>query len=285
MMPVAFEIPGVLGPVRGDARTPRGEGPFPVVVMLHGFKGFKDFAFFPAMGESLASAGIASIAFNFSGNGIGGDPTRFSELDKFAENSVTKMLEDLERVLRALESGAIGVPGADLARLGLFGHSLGGGMAILTAARDPRVRAVATWGSVSRVDRFGDEEMRLWKERGYHEVVNKRTGQAFRMGRGWYEDLTHHRGGALDVTAAARRLRAPILLVHGSDDESVPVEEAHEIERAALDSESGRSGRVETMIIAGGSHTLGAVHPLLETTPELERAQARTRDFFVATLR
>lgn len=278
-----FVIEGALGPIRGEARVPGGSDSFPAVVVLHGFKGFKDFAFFPYVAEGLADAGMAVVSFNFSGNGIGADPERFSELDKFARNSVSAMLEDLGRVVSALDSAVI-APGADTRRLGFFGHSLGGGMAILAAAAEARVRALAAWGAVSRFDRWSAEELRLWKERGYHEVVNQRTGQVFRMGRTWLADLEANAAGRLDVLGAAGRLRCPLLLVHGAEDETVPVEESRSIEAAARRSEAGLGGRVAFRIVEGTGHTFGAVHPFPGTNPALEEARAATIRFLAERL-
>lgn len=267
-----FEIEGVLGPIRGDVRAPEAAEGHPAVVVLHGFKGFKDFAFFPYVAEGLAAAGLAAVSFNFSGNGIGNDPERFSEFDKFAKNSVSVMLEDFARVVAAIRAGRI-AQGADPARLGFFGHSLGGGLAILAAAEDAAVKAAAVWGAVSRFDRWSTEEMALWKERKYHEVVNQRTGQVFRMGPSWLADLEPNARGRLDVLAAAGRLDCPLLLVHGSADETVSVAEGQAIAEAA------RAPEVTLRVIEGAGHTFGAVHPFPGTNPALEEARSETVRF------
>jgi len=64
-----FEIPGTGDRViRGEVRVvpqPRGS-----VVLLHGFKGFARFAFFPWLADQLAANGLTAVTFNFSGSGI-----------------------------------------------------------------------------------------------------------------------------------------------------------------------------------------------------------------------
>ena len=48
-------------PVRCDVRVPEGEGPFPTVVILHGFKGFKDWGMFPPTARRLYLLGLTCL--------------------------------------------------------------------------------------------------------------------------------------------------------------------------------------------------------------------------------
>ncbi|MGH7538277.1 MAG: alpha/beta hydrolase family protein, partial [Gemmatimonadales bacterium] len=59
------------GPLRGDVRAAGGDRP--AVVICHGFKGFKDWGYFPKAAERLARSGFAAVSFNFSGAGVGED--------------------------------------------------------------------------------------------------------------------------------------------------------------------------------------------------------------------
>jgi alpha-beta hydrolase superfamily lysophospholipase len=101
-----FEIPGTGGRViRGEVRLPpRARGS---VVLVHGFKGFARFAFFPFLAGQLAANGLAAVSFNFSGSGVGEDMETFSDADGFAENTYTRELQDLALVI-AESSGAAG---------------------------------------------------------------------------------------------------------------------------------------------------------------------------------
>ena len=281
------------GRIDGDIRFPEGAGredgaPLPVVVFCHGFKGFKDWGPFPMWSRFLAEAGLASVLFNFSYNGVPPDaPTEFKELDKFADNTYTRELDDLAAVIGAAEGGHL--PGPPLAvdggdeqvrRLGLMGHSRGGGTAILHAARDERVGALATWSAVSSfLDRFSPEQVADWKEKGHTEVMNSRTGQTMRLGRVLYDDAMAHRE-QLDILAAAGRIEQPWLIVHATDDEAVPFAEAQELREAALNAEFEE---------AEGGHTFGGAHPfegqgLDDLPPSLRRVWKRTRAFFVEAL-
>ena len=73
--------------IRGDLRYREDSRNVPAVIICHGFNGFKDWGFFPLLGETLANSGYAAITFNFSRNGIGSDPEVFTEPEKFALNT------------------------------------------------------------------------------------------------------------------------------------------------------------------------------------------------------
>jgi fermentation-respiration switch protein FrsA (DUF1100 family) len=286
----ALDSPRGDGRIDGDVRFPEGaDEPLPVVVFCHGFKGFKDWGPFPAWGRFLAEAGFGSVLFNFSYNGVAAAaPTEFTEPGKFEENTFTRELDDLAAVIGAAASGGLPGPALDVApdaddaegRLGLMGHSRGGGTAILHAARSERVRALATWSAVGGfIERFSPEQIADWEERGYTEVQNSRTGQTMRLGRVLYDDARAHRD-QLDVAEAASRVAAPWLLVHAADDEAVPFAEAQDLNEAAADAE---------FVEADGGHTFGGAHPfegsdIDDVPPSLRRVWKRTRDFFADAL-
>lgn len=259
--------------VHGDVRYREDGHIKPVVVFCHGFKGFKDWGPFPEWGRRLAEAGFVAVHFNFSYNGVSPEhPTEFTELDEFAENTYTRELDDLNTVLDAVADGQpTGVP-VDTDRIGLMGHSRGGGIAILQTARDRRVRALVTWSAVSGfVERFTDEQIEEWTTQGYTEVVNSRTGQRMRLNRTLYDDALAHRD-ELDIQSAAAEIDVPWLIVHARDDESVAFEEAEVLKEANPEAE---------LVEAHGGHTFGGAHPFEGDVPEsLAAVWERTIYFF-----
>ena len=264
-------------PLRGDLRSGEGTDPLPVVVVCHGFKGFKNWGFFPYLGEQLAAAGMLAVGFNFTGSGIGADLETFTALDRFAADTTTQQLDDLGTVLHALEQGEIGGGRADLRRIAVLGHSRGGAIAILGARADRRLRAVVTWAGVSTLLRWPEAEARAWRARGYTEVLNTRTGQTLRMNATYLDDLAAN-GERYDVTRAVSELEVPLLVVHGGADTSVPAREARALHAAA------RPGRAELLLLPDAGHTFGAEHPWGGTNPALERAILHTAAWLQATL-
>ncbi len=262
----AFELHNSQGdPIRGDVYHGAGSESGKAIVVCHGFKGFKDWGFFPYLGEQLhTKTGYPVMTFNFSGNGVGPDLLNFSELDKFERNTFSKELDDLQVVLDSAEQGAL--PDIDPCRqFGLLGHSRGGLSAIVTASEDPRVRCLVTWAAIASLDRWPEERKAEWRRTGKIEILNTRTGQLLPLGVGLLEDAEQN-AERLDPLRAAKRLQVPYLIVHGAEDESVSIVDAEWL----LDAGPADSTRLERIEAAG--HTFGAVHPFKGTTEHLSRA-------------
>jgi dienelactone hydrolase len=265
------------GPLRGDVYLPEESRGAPVVVGCHGFKGFKDWGFWPETADRLRRGGVAVVLYNASGSGIGEDLENFTEAQDFEQNTVTKELDDLGRILDAVFSRDLSVGGADARRLGVLGHSRGGGVAILRARRDPRIRSVVTWAAVSTFRRYSPEDVAEWKERGFAQVVNARTGQIFRLSTDFLDDMERH-GDSYEPREVVRALNTPLLLIHGTRDETVPAEEAEILSRATT------PGLGRLSLIPGAGHTFGAKHPFEGTSPELSQAIEKTAAWFHDTL-
>jgi uncharacterized protein len=253
-------LPGMLGQILIDVRSAGRTSSRPAVVVVHGFKGFKDWGMFPPFAERLARAGFTAVTFNLSGSGVD-DAGEFSLPDRFGHNTFSAELQDLQRVLDPLLAGDLGVPSPS--SLGLLGHSRGGGVATLHTAQDSRVRALVTWAAISRVQRWSAEQQSPWRTAGHTEVQNARTGQILPLYTDVLDDIERN-AELLDIGAAAARIRVPWLIIHGSEDESVRFSEA------ALLKAASRRKQTRLLAIKGGGHTFGATHPWRSTTPELE---------------
>lgn len=251
--------------VRGDVRIPDGPPPRSAVLVLHGFKGFKDWAFFPHVCRMIADSGHAVVSFNFSGSGLGSDPERFTDLEAFAANTLSKEVEEMGWVADWIMEGDL-LPRRPL-RLGLLGHSRGGGDAIVHTASDPRVRALVTWSAVSTFDRWSEATRAEWRARGRIYALNTRTGQQMPLDVGLLEDLEARRE-ALDVEAAASRVSVPWLIVHGEEDHTVELAEARALAGAAADA--------RLRIVEGAGHTYEVGHPFGGPSLQLDEALRAT---------
>ena len=265
--------------VRGRIHLPQGTEDagerLPYVLILHGFKGFMDWGFFPLLAARIVQRGIAAVPFNFSGSGVGDDPLEITEDEAFERNTPSRAVEDVGRVRAMIEEG--GLPGIEPARSAIFGHSMGGATAILHAAVRHDYRAVVTWAPVGDFTRrLGDVEE--WRARGYSEIQNARTGQVHRLGRGWLEDVLANAEGSLDVAAAAARLTTPTLICQGTEDPAVSFEEAEGVHAAF------QEGVARFLRIEGAGHTFGATHPLKEVGPDLETVLTETVEAFARQL-
>jgi dipeptidyl aminopeptidase/acylaminoacyl peptidase len=273
---IPFTFPASDGAIiHCDLRFPtETEVPLPGIVYVHGFKGFKDWGWGPYLTSELAGRGFYVISFNFSYNGVEGDGTEFTRLDLFASNTFSREVRELHEVIDAIAAGRTPQPElVDSSHIGLLGHSRGGGIALLEASRDDRIRAVTTWGAVSDFNRYTDRQKQLWRQQGYFESKNMRTGQMMRLDVTLLDDLVAN-AEALDIGRAVATLGKPLLIVHGEQDLSVRIEEGERLRSLA-----DRS-LTEYQTIPRTAHTFGVVHPFEGTTPELEFAIERTAEFF-----
>lgn len=124
--------------------------------------------------------------------------------------------DDLKRAIDFLA-------GRGYARVGVFGFSLGGAVAILTAAEDARIRAVASYAAFSDLRALG-YELYWWLGPVKYPLVGlmRVWGRLF-LG----SDLTRP-----SPEQAARRLAVPVLLIHSRDDEQIPFSHAERLRRA-----------------------------------------------------
>jgi dienelactone hydrolase len=271
-----FSIPGNYArDILIDAHIPESETPLPVIIFSHGFKGFKDWGPFNTIARIFADAGFAFIKFNFSFNGTTPEsPLDFTDLEAFGQNNFTKELDDLHRVIDwVINANNLFRP--DLERISLLGHSRGGGITILKAAEEPRVAAAATWAAVADFSRFiTEQDIADWKQTGVHFIENARTGQMMPLYLQLYHDFIHNQP-RLHIKGAVSRITKPLLIVHGTADETVAVSHALELKEENPE-------MVSLLTIEGGDHTFGAAHPFAAGSlpPHFQQVVAETLRFF-----
>ncbi|HEX5005117.1 MAG TPA: hypothetical protein VFV65_07360 [Gemmatimonadales bacterium] len=268
-------LAGYLGEVLVDVRAGDRRHPRPAVVILPGFKGFKDWGMFPPTADRLARAGITAVSVNVSGSGVD-DQGEFSLPDRFAHATFSGDRSDVVKVIDALASGGLGLPAPT--SIGLLGHSRGGGLAVLAASVNTTVSALVTWAAISHVHRFSPAEVAGWRSSGRLDVLNARTGQVLPMFTDVLDDIERNSAGTLDILGAAGRLAVPWLILHGESDATVTPAEAQALHAAAP--------RVaELRLVAGAGHTFGTVHPWGGPTPAYEVVADATLGWFGRNLR
>lgn len=231
----------------------------PIIVYCHGYKGFKDWGHLPLMAKHFVENGYNFLKFNFSHNGgTIENPIDFPDLESFSNNNYSIELQDLQNALNWLESKENQHRKfIDLNAIYLMGHSRGGGIAILTAASDKRIKKLVTLSAVCDFARRFPTGQKLdkWKKNGVLYVENFRTKQKMPHKYQFYEDFVTNRN-KLDIPNAESKLKVPHLIIHGTQDETVYLGEA--LHLMSLNDESS------LIKIHGGTHTLGAHHPYNE---------------------
>jgi uncharacterized protein len=245
-----------------DLFVPEGvSAPLPVAVICHGFKGFKDWGFFPPLAERLAASGRAVAIFDFSHSGVdatGAPGNEFTRLDLFRAQTPSRHVADLRVVLDALDGSAFAGEVA-LQRnrhVNVVGHSVGAAVAMLAAADDGRIVQVATLNGTATLDHFTPEQRAEAEATGQTAVRNHRTGQDLPLGRAWFDEARR-----LDLEEAATQIFVPALVIAGEADSSVPPEESRTI--------NGWIAGSRLVMVPGADHVFGAKHPFAGWTPAL----------------
>jgi pimeloyl-ACP methyl ester carboxylesterase len=245
----------------------------PVVLFVHGFKGFKDWGAFPDACEELSRAGFAVVTFNLSMNGVGNSLTDFDEPDHFANQTLSQDLEDIGTVIEAIKSKDIESNKIDLDtdRMGIIGHSRGGHTAVAAAAEYTEIQCLITWSAVADYSaRWSDKMKKDWKDKGYTEIENSRTGQVFKINRVVYDDANEN-ANTLMAANRVKEIYIPSMFIAGKLDEAVPYSNSEELFRRCPADEK------EVRIIENTGHTFGISHPFEEV--EFPKAFEEVLDF------
>ena len=190
------KIPGPNGrPIIYDFFYEINKPKAPIVIFCHGYKGYKDWGAWTLFAKDFATQGIAFLKFNFSYNGgTAENPIDFPDLEAFGENNYTKELQDLECVINWLTTHQSTNSALDTNTIILMGHSRGGGIALIKASEDSRIRKVITLAGVSDYkSRFPEKQvLKAWASSGMYYVKNKRTRQQMPHCYQFYEDFIAH---------------------------------------------------------------------------------------------
>jgi hypothetical protein len=172
-------------PIDFDLYAPHNDtSSLPVLLFLHGFKGFKDWGTFPDAFFEMARNGFAVLAMNFSYDGINHETTLVDKPDLFYTQTISQEIEDVRIVVDAVMTGKIAQNSGlgDLYPLGIIGHSRGGLTAIVAAAEIDDITCLVTWGAVAdSIDFLGPDAIHEWSTKGHTEITNSRTGQTLKI--------------------------------------------------------------------------------------------------------
>lgn len=237
--------------------TPVGtEGEYPLVVMLHGFGGYKDEGVgFIYIARTLAEYGIASIRMDFAGTG---DDQR-----DFTEYTLESAAQDADDCLKyALENADV-----DENKLGIFGYSNGGRIATLITGRDPEkydVRVLLAPAVIADIE--GDTmALEACGELGY--IPMEWFGATLKISREYYESTIDF-GKHLEEYEKAIM---PTLVIRGTEDPFVSQE--------IVDAYVAATGS-DKLMIYGSDHGYGFYSGDEKGFVTLDTVAAATASFF-----
>lgn len=207
---------GWLVPVPGTA---------PLVVVLHGW-GSSAAQMLP-LGRHLHQAGFHALFLDARNHGL-------SEHDRFT--SMPRFAEDLETAV----AWALGQ--ARFRSIGVIGHSVGAGASILSASRRDQLGAVVAIATPAHPEELMREQLSL--------IPGPALGLLLHM----VQSIIGHRFDAFAPLARIPLVEAPVLLVHGTADRVVPLDDLHRLAAA--------NPGAQTLIVPDADHgDLAAFEP------------------------
>ena len=213
-----------------------------IVVLGHGVTGNKDRPFLVELADNLSNAGIPTIRFSFSGNG--------NSDGEFTQSTISKEIGDLASVLDVLNNHTVCY----------IGHSMGGAVGVLSASQDNRIKLlVSLAGMVETMAvaqrEFGDvtpDKGFMWDE------------PTCPLSQAYMDDLTQIN----TVVDCASKISVPWLLVHGTEDDVVPIEDSQKIYAQANEPK-------ELLTIEDANHVFSddSLNPMVEKVVDWIRDQ------------
>lgn len=208
----------------------------PAVMLCHGFSGTRVEAhqLLVKAANALAAAGMIVVRFDFAGSG---------ESDgEFVEMTPETEIEDAINILHWLAAQ----PGVDRSRLAMTGLSLGGLVTACAASRTNMPAAIALWSATAHMgqrmqERATEESTSQLQEKGYVDFRGNLVGRAF-----------FQNAAQINPLQEASQYRGKVLIVHGTDDQVVPVAEAHEY------SEAFKACYPQLYLMEGADHTFSS---------------------------
>jgi len=198
-----------------------------IVVIGHGVTGNKDRPFVVALAEGLAAAGVNALRFSFAGNG--------DSEGTFTDCTITKEVADLGSVLDAL---------ADF-EVCFVGHSMGGAVGVIRASEDARIKQLVSLAGMVSTKKFAETEFgEVEPDKGFMW-----DDEDCPLSSAYMADLR----GIDTVVERGAQIKVPWLLVHGTEDDVVLIQDTKDILAKAGDN-------AEYVELPGSGHVFADEH-------------------------
>lgn len=216
-----------------------GDRARPCLVVCHGFAGTKigSSRRFVEFARYAVKRNLSIFRFDFAGSGDSDgnlvDLTMDSELD------------DLHAAINVVST----IDGIDPERIGIVGHCLGAVTAIRGSARDLRIYKTVAWAPFTNLANtmarlIGEEAFCVLQEGEEADFLY--NNQLFRCGPQILD-----RSSRLDMFEEIIRVRQPLLVIHGSEDATVPLQEVEKL----MDFARGSLGEKRLEVLQGAHHS------------------------------
>ncbi len=184
------------------------------VVITHCFTCSKDYKVVAAIAKLLASRGLRVLRFDFAGSG--------TSTGDFGKTTLATNVSDLSSAGKWLAERGYSASH-------LVGHSLGGIACILAARLMPEVRSVAVVAAPSSATHLLETIPEIDPELTVRDSVQVTIGgRQVSITRDFVENLKSH-----SVKETVAGIKLPFLVVHGTEDRTVPIAEGEKLFESA----------------------------------------------------
>jgi uncharacterized protein len=217
----------------------QGKEPRPCLIVCHGFAGTKigGSRRFIEFARYAVKQNLSVFRFDFAGSGD-------SDGD-LVDLTMDSELEDLRAAVNLLST----IDGIDSEKIGIVGHCLGAVTAIRGSASDGRIYKTVAWApftdlSDTMVRLIGEDAFSVLQEGEEADFLYNE--QLFRCGP---EILIQ--SSKLDMFEEVIRVRQPLLVIHGTEDATVPLQEIKKL----MDFAREAPGEKRLEILEGAHHS------------------------------
>ena len=185
----------------------------PIMILCHGFTTSKDSYTYIRLEKILNRKGISTFRFDFFAHG--------ESEGEFEDITISEAVDDILNAIRFLKE-------LGYSKIGLVGSSFGGIASVIVASKTDHLFILALKSPVSDdlgklVAQESKQEIKTWKEKGFIYYTSS-DGRKLKLNYSFFEDDKKVNG-----YEAAKKIKIPTFIVHGDNDESVPIEQSKKI--------------------------------------------------------
>lgn len=182
----------------------------PIIILSHGFSTSKNSRTYLRLQNILNKHQISNLRFDFFGHG--------ESEGKIEDITISEAVDDILNAIKFLKNQGY-------TKIGLFGSSFGGIASLITASKTDDLFLLVLKSPVSNYEEKeiatkSKKELEDWKNKGFRYYVSG-DGRKLKLNYTFFKDFKNNNG-----YKAAKKIKIPTLIVHGDNDETVPIEQS-----------------------------------------------------------
>ncbi|MCX6707850.1 MAG: alpha/beta fold hydrolase [Candidatus Woesearchaeota archaeon] len=192
---------------RGDEKEK-----FPAIIFCHTFHDTKDHEFIISMWDSLSRQGFICLRFDLSGHG--------ESQGDYRNMTITQDVKDLKAAFEFVRN----LEQVDKKRIGMIGHSTGGIDAILLSADHKEIKSIAVISTRADIKAFIESYMDKYRQEEWRRIGRAEFYGFDEVSSDFLMDAERY-----EMFEEIKKVKCPIMIVHGTEDARVPFEDAREL--------------------------------------------------------